>query len=341
LFVWHLGLLQPKKWVTTIQILSPDIFAGLAGIAFWTLPGYYLWRHPLTERVLRASYRTAHVVLASPILVVLLLSGVYGTARYSTLFSSCVQLESVWADLRHVGAARPLEPPFDFLHINEPRIRSLSAQLEPALREEQRKIQVASNASVEGKVNTTVASVGAGGSQQRSETSEMKAVSWSLDRSTSELIVGLSARSQLPVYSDSGAWLIPRMAGPATDAIKAFGAAVRGEAYDSSSLRVIDSAQTKSADLVKRLLEDMATELQGLKGYLVVDGKWTIDLDGGNGRLEHAFYPDGSKEGAAFTCSVPAAVLPKGQSLADLRIFATVSSTDGRHIELTPLAVFY
>ena len=331
-FLWAYGWLRPRAWVTSASLLSPDIIRASISIVAWVVLGVVLWRAPASRKWLARLFKVAsYAVFALPICIMLLI-GLYGKERYDFVMSRVGKLREMVSLLGDIGAPRPLVAPFDFVFIDEGRVAEMHVQFVPALREQQRTVQTQGTAGVEAKVGGAAASIGASASQQRAETSQLQAVSPSLHRNASELIVGLAQSGQVRIYKDSGGWIVQKLADP----LRAVTQVLESVVEDGNYAGTLPSAEEIAAELkIDRLQSEMKTELSELAGQVVVEGRWQVSRPGdGTVLLEHSFYPEEHKgRDLVFQCVVPATAVGDRSGAVFYRVFGTVVSSESGQIE--------
>lgn len=339
-FLWAYGWLRPRAWVTSASLLSPDLIRASIGIVGWAVLAIVLWRTAASRDWLARYLKPASwAILALPFCIILLI-GLYGKERYDLVMSQVGKMREAVSLLGDVGAPRPLVAPFDFVFIDEGRVAEMHVQFVPALREQQRTVQTQGTAGVEAKVGGAAASLGASASQQRAETSQLQAVSPSLHRNASELIVGLAQSGQIKTYNDSGGWLVPKLAAPLRELTRG----LEGIVNDGNYAGPFPTAKDVAAELkIDRLQSEMETELAGLAGQVVVEGRWRVNRIGdGTVLLEHSFYPEEHKgRELVFRCVVPATVVGDRSDAVVYRVFGTVVSSERGQVTIRPLALFY
>jgi hypothetical protein len=337
LFFWEGGWLRLQGWSTTAGAFWPSTRWMLASLASWTAIWWILGRVTKVRTFAHEHYRSLCFVPVGCAGLLVIGAGLYGSQPHERLTGLLSELDARIAKVGRVGQPRPLQPPFDFVHLDARAIEGMYAQFQPSLREAERTVQTAGRASVEAKLGVEGASVGGSGSRERAETSALKAVELSLERKASELIVGLVRSGQAKTYKDSGAWLVSRLSAPLQVAMTQLDTAARYGHLGPNPLNAQELGRQLQA-----LDGQMKEELNELQGQVVIEGRWRLSKSVGEVRLTHNFYPAEFKgEEVTFEFRLPNETTAVSSSEVVLRVFGTVLSVTGGRIAVRPLAVFY
>ncbi len=356
IFFWRYGLLNFEGWATTTSLLTPGVGWALLGAAVWTALGLVLRRFDPLQAFLAHHLRATQFVLAGAFIGSVLLIGLLENNKYHDVERQMGILHTAVDRIGSVTATRPLTAPFDFVYLDANGVDAMYAQLEPSLREQQRTIERGGDVSGNAKLDGGGASVGVSASRREFERSQLQAIDPSAQRRASDVVLMLTQQRRLPIYKDSGAWIMARLILPAQEAVADFESVWKTGRVKNGNVVSTADAKVDSKQRVKQMTDEMKLEFDNLRGQVVVEGPWQAASAGsGITRLQHDFFPSepgqtttidpnaakADLDPIVFVVDVPERQFSSKTTTYDFRVFGTVLSSAKGRFELKALAVFY